>query len=186
MGGGTRAQSSGVIWGTSGFPPQADILGCSSLRREFISGGEENFRGRRGNPNPGMPGPPGAPSLLGNGFRGGFNRSLGRTAWRHCGANTRPLHRSDLDEFVSCYHPANRHERKAPWSEANRQGRWRPYGYDQLSQRDKLSLDIFWLKDDSLEDSANLEDPDVIAAEIIDDLCAALEEFELMLGDSRT
>ena len=41
-GGGTRAQSSGVNWGTSGFPPQADILGCSSLRREFISGGEES------------------------------------------------------------------------------------------------------------------------------------------------
>jgi hypothetical protein len=42
MGGGTRAQSSGVNWGTSGLPPQADILGCSSLRREFISGGEES------------------------------------------------------------------------------------------------------------------------------------------------
>jgi hypothetical protein len=39
-GGGTRAQSSGVNWGTSGFPPEADFLGCSSLRREFISGGE--------------------------------------------------------------------------------------------------------------------------------------------------
>ena len=44
MGGGTRAQSSGVNWGTSGYPPQADFLGCSSPRREFISGGEE-FRG---------------------------------------------------------------------------------------------------------------------------------------------
>jgi len=41
-GGGTRAQSSGVNWGTSGFPPQADILGCSGLRRESISGGEES------------------------------------------------------------------------------------------------------------------------------------------------
>ena len=39
-GGGTRAQSSGVNWGTSGFPPEADFLGCSSLRRKFISGGE--------------------------------------------------------------------------------------------------------------------------------------------------
>ena len=82
-----------------------------------------------------------------------------------------------------CYQPANRHEREATWSEASPQGRWRPYGYDQLAQRDKLSLDIFWLKDDSLEDSANLEDPDVIAAEIVEDLRAALEEFELILGD---
>ena len=40
MGGGTRAQFSGVNWGTSGFPPEADFLGCSSLRRESISGGE--------------------------------------------------------------------------------------------------------------------------------------------------
>ena len=39
-GGGTRAQSSGVNWGTSGFPPEADFLGCSRLRREFISSGE--------------------------------------------------------------------------------------------------------------------------------------------------
>ena len=39
-GGSTRAQSSGVNWGTSGFPPEADFLGCSSLRRKFISGGE--------------------------------------------------------------------------------------------------------------------------------------------------
>ena len=43
-GGGTRAQFSGVNWGTSGFPPEADFLGCSSLRRESISGGE-GFRG---------------------------------------------------------------------------------------------------------------------------------------------
>jgi type I restriction enzyme M protein len=52
---------------------------------------------------------------------------------------------------------------------------------DQFAQRDKLSLDIFWLKDESIEDSANLEDPDVIAAEIIEVLRAALEEFEVIL-----
>ena len=42
------------------------------------------------------------------------------------------------------------------------------------SRRDKVSLDIFWLKDDSLEDSANLEDPDAIAAEIVEDLARPL------------
>ena len=45
-------------------------------------------------------------------------------------------------------------------------------------QRDKISLDIFWLRDESLEDSANLPDPDVIAADIIEDLRTALEQFE--------
>jgi type I restriction enzyme M protein len=50
-------------------------------------------------------------------------------------------------------------------------------------KRDKVSLDIFWLKDDSLEDSANLPDPDVIAAEIAEDLQAALDQFVLIAGD---
>ena len=42
---------------------------------------------------------------------------------------------------------------------------------------DKVSLDIFWLKDESLEDSENLPDPDVLAAEIVENLQAALEQF---------
>jgi type I restriction enzyme M protein len=46
-----------------------------------------------------------------------------------------------------------------------------------------FSVDIFWLKDDSLEDSANLEDPGVSAAEIMEELRAAHEEFELFLGN---
>jgi len=49
--------------------------------------------------------------------------------------------------------------------------------------RYKVSLDIFWLKDERLEDSANLPDPDVIAAEIADDLQAALDQFVLIAGD---
>ncbi len=52
-----------------------------------------------------------------------------------------------------------------------------------MLQRDKVSLDIFWLKDESLEDSANLPDPDVIAAEIAEDLRAALEQFEAIAED---
>ena len=50
-------------------------------------------------------------------------------------------------------------------------------------QRDKVNLDIFWLKDESLEDADNLPEPDVIAAEIIEDLGAALEQFEAIQGD---
>ncbi len=53
----------------------------------------------------------------------------------------------------------------------------RPYNYDELLQRDKVSLDIFWLRDESQDDSANLPGPEVIAAEITEDLRAALEEF---------
>jgi type I restriction enzyme M protein len=84
---------------------------------------------------------------------------------------------------VKCYNPANRHERKATWSEKKSDGRWRSYDYDELITRDKASLDIFWLKDESLEDSANLPDPDIIAQEIVDDLEAALGQFRLIAND---
>jgi type I restriction enzyme M protein len=49
--------------------------------------------------------------------------------------------------------------------------------------RDKASLDIFWLRDESLTDSANLPAPEVIAQEIVEDLEAALEQFRLIAAD---
>jgi len=102
---------------------------------------------------------------------------------RHFTLKTNPLKRSDLDEFVACYQPENRHNRTATWSEGNPTGRWRSYDYDELIGRDKASLDIFWLRDDSLEDDANLADPDLIAAEIIEDLQAALADFAEIQAD---
>ena len=90
---------------------------------------------------------------------------------------TRTLTRQDLDEFVACYNPANRHERQASWSEENPQRRWRVFTYDELMSRDKVNLDIFWLRDESLEDAANLPEPDVLAREIMEELEAALEQF---------
>ena len=104
---------------------------------------------------------------------------------QHFTLKTTPLKREDLDEFVTCYNPTNRHERKATWSEKKPDGRWRAYAYDELIARDKASLDIFWLKDESLEASDNLPDPDVIAQEIVDDLEAALEQFRLIATDLR-
>jgi len=102
---------------------------------------------------------------------------------KHFTLKTSPMKREDLDEFVACYNPPNRHERKATWSQATPAGRWRVYEYDELIARDKASLDIFWLRDDSLADSDNLPPPDVIAQEIVDDLEAALEQFRLIAGD---
>ena len=90
---------------------------------------------------------------------------------------TNQLTRGDLDEFVACYNPENRHDRKPTWSEDNPDGRWRSYNYDELMARDKVNLDIFWLRDESLEDSANLPDPDVLAREIVVELEAALAQF---------
>jgi len=109
---------------------------------------------------------------------------------KHFTLKTNSLKREDLDEFVTCYNPANRHDREGPshssgqaWSEKNPDGRWRAYAYDELMARDKVSLDIFWLKDESLEASDNLPDPDVIAQEIVDDLESALEQFRLIAND---
>ena len=78
--------------------------------------------------------------------------------------------RADLDDFVACYNAVNRHER----SESER---FRRFTYDELMVRDKASLDIFWLRDESLEDTDNLPAPQVIAAEIVEDLQAALNQF---------
>lgn len=88
-----------------------------------------------------------------------------------------PIKRSDFDEFVKLYKPGAIHKRKQTWSEDNPEGRWRCYEYEELLKRDKLSLDLFWIKDDSLEDSASLPDPDVLANQIVEDLQDALEQF---------
>jgi type I restriction enzyme M protein len=93
------------------------------------------------------------------------------------------LTRADLDEFVTLYNPDNHYQRKATWSEKKPDGRWRVYSHDEIIARDKASLDIFWLRDESLEDSANLPDPHVLAAEIADDLRASLEQIEDVLAD---
>jgi len=96
---------------------------------------------------------------------------------------TNPLKRSDLDEFIECYNPENRHNRKPTWSEKNPDGRWRAFDYEELINRDKASLDIFWLKDDSLEESENLPEPDVVAREILEDLESALEQIRAIAED---
>lgn len=101
----------------------------------------------------------------------------------HFTLKTNPLQRSDLDEFVTCFHADNRHDRHSTWSAEHPQGRWRAFPYDELVQRDKCNLDIFWLQDDSLEDAASLPDPEMIAADMIEDLRTALEQLEAIAGD---
>ena len=95
---------------------------------------------------------------------------------------TRRMTRADLDEFVACYRPGARHTREATWSAQAPDGRWRPYSYDEIVSRDKVSLDLFWLRDESLEDSAGLPEPHVLAREIADDLRSALGRMEEIPG----
>ncbi len=83
----------------------------------------------------------------------------------HKTLKTKRLTRADFDDFVNCYRERKESER------------FRCFKYDELAKRDKLNLDIFWLKDDSLEDIDSLPEPDVLAAEIVENLEAALEQF---------
>ncbi len=95
----------------------------------------------------------------------------------------KPLRFDDLEDFIKCYNPQNRHERKELWSEqSNPEGRWRQFSYEQIIARDKTSLDIFWLKDKSLADLDNLPEPDVLADEIIQNIEAGLESFRAIAG----
>ena len=89
-----------------------------------------------------------------------------------------PMTDADLLDFIACYNPENRYERKETWSEENPDGRWRRFSVDEILKRDKTSLDIFWIKDKSLADLDNLPDPDVLADDIIENLQSALESFQ--------
>ena len=88
----------------------------------------------------------------------------------HFTLKTNTLKYEDLADFIKCYNPENRFNRKET-------DRFRDFTYNELMQRDKVSLDVFWLKDESLEDSENLPDPDVIARDIAENLESALEQF---------
>jgi type I restriction enzyme M protein len=101
----------------------------------------------------------------------------------HFTLKTNPLRFEDLNDFIKCYNPDNRHNRKSTWSPENPDGRWRFYTYDEIMQRDKVNLDIFWLKDKSLDDSENLPNSDVLARDIAENLESALEQFETIYRD---
>ncbi|MFB6144774.1 MAG: N-6 DNA methylase [Candidatus Nanohaloarchaea archaeon] len=81
-----------------------------------------------------------------------------------------PLTYKDLEDFIECYKPGNREEREET-------ERFKSFSYEEIQERDKTNLDIFWLKDDSLEDVENLPDPEVLASDIRENLEAALEQF---------
>ena len=93
-----------------------------------------------------------------------------------------PMKFSDLEDFIKCYNLENRHSRKETWSEEAPEGRFRKFSYDEIVARDKTNLGIFWLKDKSLVDMDNLQDPDILANETIENMEASLASFkEIML-----
>lgn len=89
---------------------------------------------------------------------------------QHFTMKQNPLRRSHLDEFVDVYMPGNLGKRKE--SE-----RFKAFTYEEILARDKANLDIIWLKDDSLEDAADLPAPEILAREIMEELQVAIGEF---------
>lgn len=88
-----------------------------------------------------------------------------------------PMTDADLQDFIKCYNPENRHDRQETWSENNPDGRFRKYSITDILNRDKTSLDVFWIKDKSLADLDNLPSPDELAGNIIENLQSALDSF---------
>ena len=93
---------------------------------------------------------------------------------QHFTLKRNPLLRSHLGEFVESYKPGE------PRSERVESERFKAYAYDELIARDKANLDLIWLKDDSLEDAADLPAPEVLALEIMEELEIAIGEFTLI------
>jgi type I restriction enzyme M protein len=95
---------------------------------------------------------------------------------KHFTLKTNPLRYEDLQDFIKCYNPQNRFNRQET-------ERFKAFTYDQLIQRDKANLDIFWLRDESLEDSENLPPPEILARDIAENLESALEQFSSIRED---
>ena len=89
---------------------------------------------------------------------------------KHFPLKTGTLKFEDLQDFIKCYNPENRFQRQET-------KRFKAFSYEELVQRDKLNLDIFWIRDESLEGSENLPPPEIIAKEITENLESALEQF---------
>lgn len=93
-----------------------------------------------------------------------------------------PMTDADLEDFIRCFNPENRHQRSETWLEENPDGRWRKFSAQEILDRDKASLDIFWIKDKSLADLDSLPDPDVLAMDIIENLQSALAGFQELMS----
>ncbi|MDR3048673.1 MAG: type I restriction-modification system subunit M [Elusimicrobiota bacterium] len=81
------------------------------------------------------------------------------------------LNESHLSDFIKVYSADNKSKRKE--SE-----RFKKFDYEEIIKRDKLNLDIFWLKDKSLKDLENLPSPQDLAKDIIKNLNLTLKNFQ--------
>jgi type I restriction enzyme M protein len=93
---------------------------------------------------------------------------------------TKQLQQSHLDEFVALYSAGNFAARSATWSSLRTDGRWRGFAYEDVIARPKCNLDLSWIRDAERVDRDRLPRPDILTAEIAQDLRDALKELESM------
>ena len=105
-----------------------------------------------------------------------------RTGVKHT-LKKNPLRENDLDDFVACYNPENRHKRTATYSESTPDGRWRKFTYEEIIARDKTSLDITWLKGGTDGDDCTLAELLDIIKNKSANIAEAVVKLENLIGD---
>ncbi|MBZ0180122.1 MAG: type I restriction-modification system subunit M [Melioribacteraceae bacterium] len=98
---------------------------------------------------------------------------------QHFTLKTQQMKYEHLEDFVKSYNPKNRHRRTET-------EQFKKFTYDEIIARDKTNLDIFWLRDESLGDTDNLPDPDILAAEIVENIETGLESFKELIDRLET
>lgn len=95
---------------------------------------------------------------------------------KHFTLKKNSLKAKDTEDFIKCYNPENRHKRKET-------ERFKCFSYEEILKRDKTNLDIFWLRDESLEDPDNLPEPNQIVSSLLEDLESAAGQLKEIQSD---
>lgn len=90
---------------------------------------------------------------------------------QHFTLKQKPLRRAHLDEFVECYKPGR------PRGERVESERFKAFTYQELIARDGTNLDLVWLKDDSIENAADLPAPEILVHKMVEQLKATVGEL---------
>jgi type I restriction enzyme M protein len=105
-----------------------------------------------------------------------------RTGIKHA-LKKNPLKETDLDDFVACYKPENRHKRTETYRVEAPDGPFRKFTYDEIATRDKTSLDITWLNGGADEEDCTLAELLELIKGKSTAIAGAVEKLETLIGD---
>lgn len=96
---------------------------------------------------------------------------------------TNPLKAEHFDDFIKCYADGDLEKREETYSEDNLNGRWRKFTIEDILARDKTSLDITWMKNDTGVDDYTLAELLDMIKEKSDNIAKAVSELEKLIGE---